>query len=88
MNVEIKEAFEAKATNKRLKNVRMSCDLNTLEALAGQNDTLGTMADFLIQPSIGNNVALLEKELTAAPKNELFKYQLIGLMSLPEYQLC
>lgn len=88
MDVEIKEAFEAKATNKRLKNVRMSCDLNALESITGSQEKIKTMADYLIQPSIGNNAQLLEQELARVPESELFKYQLIGLMSLPEYQLC
>ncbi len=88
MNVVVKEAFEAKATNKRLKNVRMSCDLNALESIVGDIENIEKIADYIIQPSIGNKAELLQRELTAAPNNELFKYQIIGLMSLPEYQLC
>lgn len=92
MNVKVKDEFESKESFKRLKNVKVGVDLkmleSTLENSAINNDQLEELSRFVLQAPIGKNKAIINRFFAGIGGDNTYKNTVIGVLSLPEYQLC
>lgn len=89
MNVRFKDQPEQKK-RKRLKKLKIEANTKSLQKLFGTTQTnVQGLADYLLQNPVKTTGTFIEElaQYTASDEDK-FRFYLLGIMSLPEYQMC
>lgn len=91
VNFKLKEEFEARQKNKVTRRLMAKVDLSQIYTLVkgkGLQEQLDLLSQYLFaqQPSL--SIPLFERITRGKTEEEAIKLQLVGLLSLPEYQMC
>ena len=85
-----KEAFEAQQRNPRVKKLKLTADLTPItKAFVASQDLKKDLSTYLLRCKANLNNSFIDQFLAkATSKEEKIKAWLLGLMTMPEYQMC
>lgn len=91
VNFKLKEEFEARQKNKVTRRLMAKVDLSQIYTLVkgkGLQEQLDLLSQYLFAQPPALSIPLFERITRGKTEEEAIKLQLIGLLSLPEYQMC
>ena len=85
-----KEAFEAQQRNPRVKKLKLTADLTPItKAFVASQDLKKDLSTYLLRCKANLNNSFIDQFVAkATSKEEKIKAWLLGLMTMPEYQMC
>ncbi|MCH2045531.1 MAG: DUF1800 domain-containing protein, partial [Saprospiraceae bacterium] len=90
INFKVKEEFEAQHRNNRIKKIKLTANLKAIQNAFGQSKDLEKdLSAYLLRCKANVKDSFVSKFVAhAATQEDKFKAYLLGLMSMPEYQMC
>lgn len=91
VNFKLKEEFEARQRNKATRRLLAKVDLSQIYTLVKRKplpEQLETLSAYLFAQQPTLSIPLFERITRGKTEEEAIKLQLVGLLSLPEYQMC